>query len=177
MGSDDDRGQGRAVAEAAGRIVRAGRGTAGDRDQQDHQCRRGRAAGHAARIVAPEGTHPADRRAAGGVAPPDTPAAEIDAFVAQFVVRRAGRSGARMRHRWRRASCEVLGRRCAVSSWAAATACRSCCCTGSAPTSTPGCSISRRCASGRRTSRWICRATALSEQGRRRRRCRRCSPP
>ncbi len=54
------------MAEAARCIVRAGRGTAGDRDQQDHQCRRGRCGRHAGAHRGARGRDIADRRAARG---------------------------------------------------------------------------------------------------------------
>ena len=95
------------------------------------------AAGTLARIVAPEGTHAADRRAAGG----DRAAGHAgggDRCVRRAVRRgRANRRGERMRRTGGAArAAGSRARRCAVWRWAAATACRCCCCTVSAAIST-----------------------------------------
>ena len=84
MGPDHDRGQNRVMAQAGRVRLRRRRGIAGDRDFQDHQRGRGRQRRRAGACCR------ARRQPIGAllavVASPDTPGAEIDAFVAGFAV-------------------------------------------------------------------------------------------
>ena len=74
------------LAEAARRIVRAGEELLEIETSKITNVVEADAAGTLTRIVAPEGTTLPIGALLAVIAPPDTPAAEIDAFVAQFVV-------------------------------------------------------------------------------------------
>ena len=97
MGPDNDRGQGLGMAQAAGPDVSPRRRTLGDRDDQDHQCRRG---------------------AGGRSAAADRGAGRSDAAGRRIARRRrpgsgAGRRNRRFRRRIRRATGgRSGGRRC-----------------------------------------------------------------
>ena len=146
MGPDDDRGQGRAVAEAARRIVRAGEELLEIETSKITNVVEADAAGTLTRIVAPEGTTLPIGALLAVIAPPDTPAAEIDAFVAQFVVVEPADDAAEDATPVAPREFKARSARCAVWRWAAAR------CTGAAAArfrrrpEQPGCSISRHCA-------------------------------
>ena len=85
------------------------------------------------RIVAPEGSTLPIGALLAVIAPPNTPAADIDAFVAGFVVAEPSEAATTKPKPRPRATSTPPGNACAIWRWAAATAYRCCCCTVSAP--------------------------------------------
>ena len=180
MGPDHDRGQGPRLAQTGGRRVSRRRGTLGDRDEQDHQ----RHGGGRSRPTAPH------RRCRGGDLADRRPACGRRAR--QRHGQRDRRlssppSSCRSRHRGSgrgrpvRGAARRRGRRQASAHPGAGRRptrrFRSSSCTASAPTSTPGCSISRCSQKHAARSRSTCPATAARPRRSTRRSMRRALPP